>query len=66
MPSNARSSADAKGSRDAPQIRDIALEKACNKEMTFKDTQGHYTVAAIRQALYEYHFLLVACCYISI
>jgi len=25
-----------------PQIRNIALEKACNKEMTFKDTQGHY------------------------
>jgi len=37
-----KSSADAVGSRDAPQIRNIALEKACNREMIFKDTQGHY------------------------
>ena len=24
---------------DVPQIRNTTLEKACNKEMTFKDTQ---------------------------
>ena len=36
-----RSSADAEGPRDAPQIRNIALAKACNRWMTFKDTQGH-------------------------
>ena len=34
-----RSSADAKGPRDAPQIRNIALEKVCNRGRTFKDTQ---------------------------
>ena len=39
-----RSSADAEGQRDAPQIRNIALEKACNKGMTFKDTQGRYSI----------------------
>jgi len=37
-----RSSADAEGPRDAPQIQNIALEKTCNREMTFKDTQGDY------------------------
>jgi len=35
------SSAGAERSRDAPQMRNIALEKACNRGMTFKDTQGH-------------------------
>jgi len=33
-----RSSADAEGPRDAPQIRNIAHEKVCNRRMTFKDT----------------------------
>jgi len=42
-----RSSADAERPRDAPQIRNIALEKACNQAMTFKDTQGHYNIDAI-------------------
>jgi len=37
-----RSSADAEGPSAVPQIRNIALEKACNTVMTFKDTQGHY------------------------
>ena len=32
-----RSSAEAEGTRDAPQIRNIALEKACNTGMIFKD-----------------------------
>ena len=36
-----KSSADAEGSRDAPEIRNIAHEKACNRETTFKDTQCH-------------------------
>ena len=36
-----RSSAEAEGPRDAPQIRNITLEKACNRGMTFKDTQDH-------------------------
>ena len=36
------SSADAEGPRDAVQIRNSALEKACDSGMTFKDTQGHY------------------------
>jgi len=31
-----KSSADAEGPRDAPQIRNIALEKACNRGITFK------------------------------
>jgi len=35
-----RSSAYAEGPRNAQQIRNIALEKACNTGMTF--TQGHY------------------------
>jgi len=38
-----RSSADAEGPRHAPQIRNMALEKACNREMTFKNTQVHYS-----------------------
>jgi len=40
-----RSSADADcrgNARDAPQIRNIAFEKAGNSRMTFKDTQNHY------------------------
>jgi len=24
------------------QVQSIVLEKACNRRMTFKDTQGHY------------------------
>ena len=38
-----RCSADADEQPDTPQIRNIALEKACNSGMTFKDTQGHYS-----------------------
>jgi len=37
-----RSSADAQGPRDEPQIPKITLEKAFNRGMTLKDTQGHY------------------------
>ena len=37
-----RSSANVNGPRDAPHVRNIALEKASNRGMTFKDTQGHY------------------------
>ena len=33
-----RISADAEGPRDAPQIRNIALEKACNRGMTYSRT----------------------------
>ena len=40
-----RSSAYAKGPRDVPQIRNIALEKTCNNGMTFKDTED--AIAAI-------------------
>ena len=35
-------SADAEKPLDAPQIRNIALEKACNRGTSFKDTQDHY------------------------
>jgi len=28
--------------RDALQLRNIALDTACNRGITFKDTQGHY------------------------
>jgi len=31
-----------KGPCNMPQIRNIALENACNKGMTFKDTQGYH------------------------
>jgi len=34
---------------------------ACNRGVTFKGTQV-ITIAAIRQFIYNYHFLLVACC----
>jgi len=37
---NTRSSVDAEGPRDAPQIRNIALEKACNSGITFNDTHS--------------------------
>jgi len=39
-----KSSADAERPQNTPQIWNIALEKPCNTEMTFKDThtQGHY------------------------
>ena len=47
VPKQTRSSANAEGPRDAPQIRNIALEKACNRGMTFK-TLKIITVAAIR------------------
>ena len=45
-----------------PQLRNVALENACNKGITFKDTHGH-AVDAVRQVVYEYHFLLADCCY---
>jgi len=32
----------AEGPCDVPQIRNIALEKAFNSGIAFKDTQGHY------------------------
>jgi len=28
--------------QNATQIQNIALEKVCNKGMTFKDTEGHH------------------------
>jgi len=40
--SNTRSSADAKAPHDVPLIQNIALVKACDRRMTFKDTQGHH------------------------
>jgi len=55
------SSIDAEGPRDAPQIRNITLEKACNRRMTFR-------IITVFDVC-EYHFLIVAtvdCCYISI
>jgi len=42
-----RSCARAEGPHDAPQIRNIALEKTCNEQITFKDTQGHYICCPI-------------------
>jgi len=36
-----RSSADVEGPCNMPKIQSIALEKAGNKGMTFKDTEGH-------------------------
>ena len=46
-PGSFRSSADAEGPRDAQQILNITLGKACNRRMTFKDTQGHYKIATV-------------------
>jgi len=37
-----RNTTDAEGPHDVPQVRNIALEKACNRGMTF-NTQGHYS-----------------------
>jgi len=37
-----RSTADTEGLCNVSQILNIAFEKACNKRMTFKDTQGHH------------------------
>jgi len=37
-----RSNADAEAPCDAPKIQNITPEKACNRGMTFKDTQCHY------------------------
>ena len=33
---------DTERPRDVPQIRNMALEKACNRGMTCKDTKDHY------------------------
>jgi len=41
MQHGTKSSVDAEGPRDAPLIRKITLEKACNGEMTFNGIQGH-------------------------
>jgi len=35
-----RSSADAEGLHDTPQIQNITLKKACNRGMTFKDSRS--------------------------
>jgi len=48
-----RSSADAERPRDVPQIRNNALEKVCNREMTFKDTQGRLTAGFARTSTYR-------------
>jgi len=45
--SQTRRPADTEGPCDVPQVRNIAHEKACNRGMTFKDTQA-ITIAAIR------------------
>jgi len=59
-----RSSADAEGLHDMPQIRKITLAKGCNRATTFKDTQGYYSCCCwIAIYKYMYYFLLVACCY---
>ena len=42
IPRRTRSSADAEGPQDATEIQNIALEKAWNMRMTFKDIQSHY------------------------
>jgi len=42
MAENTRSSANADGPHDMPQIRNIALEKLCNRGMTLNDAQDHY------------------------
>jgi len=34
--------------RHMPQIRNIALEKACNRGMAFKGTHYKFTIAVIR------------------
>jgi len=36
-----KSSADAEGPCGAPYVLNIAFERASNKGMSFKDTQGH-------------------------
>jgi len=42
-----RSSADAEGLLDAPPIRNITLEKACNGGITCNDTQGYYSCCCL-------------------
>jgi len=42
QPRETRSSVDAVRPHYVPQLQNIALEKACNKGMTFKDTQGYH------------------------
>jgi len=37
-----RSSSDVEGPHNMPQIQNITFEKACNRGITFKDTQGHH------------------------
>jgi len=37
-----RSTADAEGLHDMPQIQKIAFEKTCNRKVTFKDTEGQH------------------------
>jgi len=54
FPPKQREAVSMQGPLDAPRMRNIALEK---------DTQDHYNIAAIRYAVYEYHFLSVACCH---
>jgi len=56
---------DGEGPRDAPQIRNIALEKACKRGINL---QGHSRLSQLlllvtSEAVYDYRFLLVACCY---
>jgi len=40
LESEARAALDS--GRHTPQIRNIAIEKACSRGITFKDTQDHY------------------------
>ena len=65
------SSAIAEGSRDAQVSRNLCnyetfhLNKDCNQQMTLKVcTPEVITISAFRQAIY--HFLFVACCYLSL
>jgi len=39
--------ADAEGPHDMPQIWNIAIGKACNRGITFNNTQGHYSQAIV-------------------
>jgi len=37
-----RSSTDAEEPHDVSEAQNVALEKACNRGMIYKDIQGHY------------------------
>jgi len=53
---------DVEGPHNALRIRNIALKKACNSGLTFKDTQGHhnycYKISRIQVSLLASGLLL--------